>query len=334
VTWANVVVGNFTGLSGTQVEIAGRAPDGTWWVTGEIPNAPSPNAYGVTNTPWAHWSTLVTWANVVVGNFTGLTGTEVDIAGRDQGGNWWVTGLTPTSSQVASYWFGNWSSAVAWSTVLVGNFGNHLNGTVDIMGRVANGAWWAGVSSGTKFTNQLWDTWTPAGNYKNVVVGNFGNGNTDVAMQDAAGNWWISYSNGNGFTSTQMFSSGTGVPWTNVVVGNFSGHTDGSVDIAGRDAQGNWWVARSTSAGFATPQLWGTWTTTVTWSNVLVGDFTGNGMDDIAGRDPSGNWWISVYNGTPFASSGTDFTTTLWTSPANRWPVGVAWTGVTVIKQP
>jgi hypothetical protein len=54
----------------------------------------------------------------------------------------------------------------------------------------------------------------------------------------------------------------------------------------------------------------------VNWSDVQIGDFTGDGRDDIVGRDPStGEVWVA-------ASNGTGFNTTFW----DTWSPAVTWT--------
>jgi hypothetical protein len=56
----------------------------------------------------------------------------------------------------------------------------------------------------------------------------------------------------------------------------------------------------------------------VTWVDVQVGDFSGDGKADIAGRAlQSGQWWTGV-------SSGSSFNTGLWTT----WNPSVTWVNV------
>jgi hypothetical protein len=73
-------------------------------------------------------------------------------------------------------------------------------------------------------------------------------------------------------------------------------------------------VARSTGTGFVN-ELWTNWSPAVTWLDVQVADFTGDGRADLAGRVAStGAWWAGV-------SSGAAFVNQLWTtwSPAVTW---------------
>jgi hypothetical protein len=87
-------------------------------------------------------------------------------------------------------------------------------------------------------------------------------------------------------------------------------------DLVGRYSQtGQWWVALSTGSSF-TNGLWATWNPNVTWVDVQVGDFSGDGKSDIAGRWlQAGQWYTGVSNGS------NAFTTTLWDtwSPNANW---------------
>src|SRR5437660_5984706 len=73
----------------------------------------------------------------------------------------------------------------------------------------------------------------------------------------------------------------------------------------------------STGTGFSTG-LWAVWSTGVTWVDVQVGDFNGDGKADITGRAlQSGQWWTA-------ASTGNSFSTSLWAV----WSTGVTWVDV------
>jgi hypothetical protein len=64
--------------------------------------------------------------------------------------------------------------------------------------------------------------------------------------------------------------------------------------------------------------LWGSWYAGVTWVDVQVGDFNGDGKADIAGRVlQSGQWWVAQ-------STGSSFNNSLWTT----WYAGVTWVDV------
>ena len=66
------------------------------------------------------------------------------------------------------------------------------------------------------------------------------------------------------------------------------------------------------------PILWARWSTAVTWVDVQVGDFNGDGKDDITGRVLQGRqWWTGV-------STGLSFSTTQW----GQWSPAVTWADV------
>lgn len=71
-------------------------------------------------------------------------------------------------------------------------------------------------------------------------------------------------------------------------------------DIIGRqNTNGQWFVAASTGTTFVTSHV-GTWSgsAAVTWVDVLVGDFDGNGLQDVVGRWlETGQWWVGLSNG-------------------------------------
>ncbi len=142
----------------------------------------------------------------------------------------------------------------------------------------------------------------------------------DLVGRASNGAWWVGESDGaSSFTNQYGTKWSTNVTWEHVMVGDFNG--DGVDDIVGRVSHnGDWWVGLSNGDGTFTNTKWTRWSTGVTWTDVMVGDFNGDGMDDIIGRVQSnGDWWIG-------SSTGTGFTNAKWT----RWSTGVTWTDVMV----
>jgi hypothetical protein len=92
-------------------------------------------------------------------------------------------------------------------------------------------------------------------------------------------------------------------------------------DLVGLDNGCNqWWLGTSNGSTAFTHTLGTTWSTKVTWVDLVTGDFTGDGRTDIAGRVlQSGEWWVAV-------SNGSSFTTTRWTT----WNPNVTWADVKV----
>ncbi|MFH0962464.1 MAG: hypothetical protein V2A58_00470, partial [Planctomycetota bacterium] len=85
-----------------------------------------------------------------------------------------------------------------------------------------------------------------------------------------------------------------------------------------RTDYGQWWVAVSSGSAF-TNELWGAWSTGVTWSDVRVGDFNDDGNSDLIGRTNGGEWWAAVSSGSAFAN---DY--------VGAWSVAVTWEDVCV----
>jgi uncharacterized delta-60 repeat protein len=282
---------------------------GQWWVA-------ESNGSGFTTTSWGAWSTGVPWVDMVSGDFTGTSRT--DIAGRDlQTGNWWV-GVYNGSVFTPFIWT-KWSPAINWVDVKVGDFNG--DGKMDIAGRVLQtGQWWVAESTGSGFVNHMWATWSTAATWVDVNVGDFnGDGMADIAGRFLqGGQWWVAQSTGTSFTNNLWTTWSTAATWVDVKVGDFNG--DGQDDIVGRWLKGGqWWAAISNSSAF-TNSLWATWSTGVTWLDVRVGDFNGDGQADIIGRAfQSGQWWQAQ-------SNGSGFTSQLW----GQWSTSVAWVDLQV----
>ncbi|MFH0964920.1 MAG: FG-GAP-like repeat-containing protein [Planctomycetota bacterium] len=88
---------------------------------------------------------------------------------------------------------------------------------------------------------------------------------------------------------------------------------DGAEDLWRMDKSGEW---RITTAQEDT-QVWGAWSTAVTWSDVQATDFTGDGIADIVGRTNAGEWWLA-------RSTGSGFVNELW----GAWSAAVTWSDV------
>jgi hypothetical protein len=287
---------------------------------------------------WDSWNPKVTWTDVQVGDFNGDG--KADIIGRPVGtGDWWVA--TSTGSSFTNSLWDRWSPSATWVDAKVGDFNG--DGKADITARdLHTGAWWTGVSTGSSFNTSLWAIWSTAVTWVDVQVGDFnGDGFADIAGRALeTGQWWIGFANAfNGepgpvppppptaFSTAFWNSWSTAVTWVDVKVGDFNG--DGSTDIIGRALQtGQWWVNLSPfhpciggCMSFTSPPpavLFAAWSTAVTWVDVQVGDFNGDGKSDITGRTlQSGQWWTGI-------SNGSAFTTSLWST----WSTAVNWVGV------
>ena len=273
-----------------------------------------------------NWSTNGEWLDVMVGDFNG-DGRE-DVIGRHAvSGEWWVSLSDATGNTGKNIYWGRWSPTANWTSVMVGDFNG--DGRDDVVGRVAStGEWWIMRSNaaGTGSSNLYWGKWSPNVTWTDIRVGDFnGDGKDDVAGRVAtSGEWWVARTNFNGAASTNVYWGkwSPNVNWTTVQVGDFNG--DGKADLAGRVATtGEWWLARTNTSGLgSTNVLWGKWAPTVSWTNVQVGDFNGDGRADLVGRvSTTGDWWVALANG-----NGSGTTNQLWTN----WATTTTYTDIRV----
>src|SRR5207244_129439 len=183
--------------------------------------------------------------------------------------------------------FGTLSTAVNWVNVVTGDFNG--DGKTDVAARVQQtGFWWVGINTGASFSLSKWGgQWPTSVNWVDVNVGDFtGDGLTDITGRVLqTGRWWVALSNGSAASSFTSSPWGTALPttvtWVDFKVGDFNG--DGKDDIVGRVLQtGRWWVGLSTGSNSFNFTPWDLWSTAVSWTDAIVGDFNGDGKDDIA----------------------------------------------------
>ena len=318
VQWVNFVTGDFNGDHKTDVAARDNVA-GNWWVGINTGNAFS---FSV----WATWSAspAITWADVQAADFNG-DGKD-DIIGRYlQGGTWWVGASLGTSFNTTKWASWSVSPNITWVDVRVGDFDG--NGLKDITARwQQGGSWWTGLSNGTGFNTTMWAQWS-AVSWVDTQVGDFnGDGKTDVASRyQQGGTWWVSTSIGSSFVTqpAPWETWSTGTQWVDVRVGDFDGN--GLTDIIARAAvNGQWYVSLSNGTNHFNTSLWDSWSASpaVTWIDLQIGDFNGDGKDDIAERYQQGGlWYVGL-------SNGSKFTTSLWDS----WPTSANWTDVRLMK--
>jgi hypothetical protein len=234
---------------------------------------------------------------VLVGDFTGDGKADVAIHDRRTGD--WYVGRSTGGGFTIAHWarsFGTRGPDV--EETLVGDFTGDGKADVAIHDR-RTGDWYVGRSTGSAFVIEAW-----AGHFgdrgpdaEEVFVADFtGDGKADVAIHDRrTGDWYVAVSTGSGF-EISPWGTGFGNRGPNteeVFVADFTG--DGRADVAVHDlASGDWFVGRSTGAGFAVER----WITSLgnrgqAFESAFVAEFGGHGRADVAvhGRD-RGDWFV------------------------------------------
>ncbi|MFM8273807.1 MAG: FG-GAP repeat domain-containing protein, partial [Gemmata sp.] len=250
-------------------------------------------------------------------------------------------------SNGSSFTTAGWSNFLALRTDLAPSLLNTLtgdfngDGKADIAMRFKEGSgrqfqqWWVGVSNGSSLTFTLWGEWA-TGTWVDVLAGDFdgsgkdsitgrflgSNPNADPALngKDAV---FVARSTGTSFVST-FWNAWVPRPWLDVRVGDFNG--DGKADlVAGIIQNGlrNVFVAESSGSIF-TQKYWQSWNAVITWADVRVGDFDGDGKSDLIGRvKENGKVYVSTdYAPSPVQTGGQKF----W----QQWNTAVNWLNVQV----
>jgi subtilisin-like proprotein convertase family protein len=301
--WVDTLTGDFNGDG--KADIAARdATTGIWYVG--ISNGSS-----FTVSQWGQWA-VGTWLDVQVGNFDG-SGKDSIVGRFASTGDVFVARSTG-SSFVTSFW-NHWAN-LPWADVKAGDFNG--DGKTDLVARlVANGTVFVALSDGGSFTQHYWQTWSTHVTWVDVKIADLdGNGKADIFSRAVElGTVWVSYNydpnhdyNAHPIGQKYWQTWSTKVTWADVSVGDFDG--DGKMDIVSRVKEnGAVFVSlafdptRDYAANPYNQVNWAVWPT-FNWTNVIVGDFTGDGRDDIASRNlTDGKWYVSVSTGTSFLQS-------------------------------
>jgi len=162
------------------------------------------------------------------------------------------------------------------------------------------------VSAGTKTGDiVIRSNATAASRYNFEITGNVTTRLTNspqdgvVSYEESSGRWTITTPGLNAYSVVAGPSWSPDAGWT-VFQGDFN--NDGFVDLAGRQAGGNWYVALNNGNAAFSVSNWGVWNTNeaARWQFEQVADINGDGKDDIIAQNKSGEWWAAVSDGTSF----------------------------------
>jgi YD repeat-containing protein len=189
-------------------------------------------------------------------------------------------------------------------------------------------------------TFTYWDHWDSrtGSTWTNILVGDFtGDGKDDIVARLSQANGqaknalWVAVSSGSSFTQVYWQTWSTNTGWSIVVAGDFDG--DGHTDLAARaDTSGYVYVSYGFDAGHdysnspVAQKQWQLWSTNTSWTNVVVGDFSGDGKDDIVARTGNqGNNLSSVYVSWGFDPSHDYQASPVGQSYWQTWSTAVTW---------
>lgn len=296
--WASVPNAAYDALGEADFTGDGRADafallDGVWTV-----GASTGTAFAFRR--WGVWSNA-DWKDVKTGDLNGDG--KADILAR-LGGQWWAAlsnGATFDAPRIWTVW-----ATLPWREFFLADVTG--DNRADLVG-YQRGQWWVGASNGTAFVApKLVVTWDDRPWQKLLLSDVAFGGNADL-VGFVAGEWWVSASTGASLTASAVPPVRpvvwANLPYVDLLTGDFNG--DGSDDLIGRNG-GNWWVSLSqvsTLPQILRPNLFAQWSN-LSWKDVRVADFDGDGRDDVTGRI-NGQWWVAESTG------GTALVvTTLW----------------------
>ncbi|MFM7206957.1 MAG: FG-GAP-like repeat-containing protein [Planctomycetaceae bacterium] len=215
-----------------------------------------------------------------------------DLAWRSADGRVWVSVAGASPGWSAPQRWGRLPPGTAWDSVRSGDF--NADGRTDLVIRnPTTGNWRLLASTSSSFAPSViagaWPTSVP---WTDVVQGDFdGDGGGDLAGRDpTSGIWVVSRGTPSGFDTRPWVTAAATATWQHVRAADFDG--DGRTDIVGRNPfTGNWRMLAGDGSGFRRSEVRTTWPAVTMWTDVMVGDFDGDGCADLAGRDPASQLW-------------------------------------------
>ena len=141
-----------------------------------------------------------------------------------------------------------------------------------------------------------------------------GDGKADaVALSSTTNQWVVALSQGTKFGPATVWAGlSTTATWNTAKLVDLNG--DGKMDLLVRSsADGSWWAAYSTGTGFNVVFL-GTTDPGVTYSDIVTGDFNGDGLTDVAFRNASGQIIVGLSTGAGMTFSDWGSTDPTWTN--------------------
>lgn len=274
--------------------------------------------YGVAPFPkWGQWANIA-WQDIRIGDINGDG--RSDIFART--GNQYYTAL----SNGATGFFGPVLAAGTGGQTYQATFLADVNADTrdDLVVFTQGGNWIVGLSNGGTFgIGQIWAIWDVNTPWEGLTTFDMNGDGRDDIVGFRSGRWQVGLStilNGGSF-NTFVWAQWSSLIWKDARIGDFDGN--GIADVTAR-YNGQWWVGLGSLPGgnlIVNTTYWGFWSDAITWQDVRVGDFNGDGNDDIAGRYLN-QWWVAR------SVNDNSFVTTQW----GVWPTSGTWLAVATIQ--
>ncbi|MDY0166923.1 MAG: SBBP repeat-containing protein, partial [Thermoguttaceae bacterium] len=257
------------------------------------------------------WSTYLGGASEDRGYGIAVLGTDVVVTGWTASSGWTTGGFDTTFNGSTDAFVARLtgSGGHVWSTYLGGSnddygwsIASDAAAGILVTGGTRSSGW---VSGGFDTThNGNFDAFvaalTPAGQHQgSTYLGgsdrDFGNG---IAVDSAGTVYVVGETNSPGWTTGGFNTTLSGSYDAFVAKIAFS-RANPVYDLMGRIvSNGDWWLGESNGVDAFSNSKVNRWNPNLDWADIMVGDFTGSGVDDIAGRVVStGDWWLAVNNG-------------------------------------